>query len=99
MNPTVTSNKHLPPEQWQEWPVIPTATGRAIEIYTVGLAMGNNPRGFSKIGDCQNIKEAFMGFFDLPDRYNLGTDYQYLQETIDNFSGYFNTDGQAVKGG
>ncbi len=40
-----------------------------------------------------------MGLFDLPDRYNLGTDYQYLQETIDNFSGYFNTDGQAVKGG
>ena len=98
-NPTVTPTTHLPPEEWQRWPVVPTATNRAIEIYIVGLAMGNNPRAFSKIGDCQNIKEAFMGFFDLPDRYNLGTDYQYLQETIANFSGYFNTDGQAVKGG
>ncbi len=78
---------------------MPSATARAIEIYQAGLAMGNNPHAFSKTGDCQNIKEAFMGFFDLPDRYNLGTDYQYLQETIDNFSGYFNTDGQAVRGG
>jgi hypothetical protein len=98
-NPTATPNTHLPPEQWQEWPVVPQATGRAIDIYRAGLAMGNNPRAFSKIGDCQNIKAAFMGFFDIPDRYYLGTDYQYLQETIDNFSGYFNTDGQAVKGG
>jgi hypothetical protein len=61
--------------------------------------MGNNPHAFSKAGDCQNVKAAFMGFFDFPDRYNLGLDYQYLQETIDNFAGYFNTDGQAVKGG
>lgn len=98
-NPTAVTNTHLPPERWQEWPVIPTATGRAIEIYKAGLAMGNNPRAFSKIGDCQNIKAAFLGFFDLPDRYNLGLDYQYLQETIDNFAGYFNTDGQAVRGG
>jgi hypothetical protein len=98
-NPTAVPNNHLPPEQWQKWPVIPTATVRAIEIYKAGLAMGNNPHAFSKIGDCQNIKAAFLGFFDLPDRYNLGPDYQYLQETIDNFAGYFNTDGQAVKGG
>ncbi len=98
-HPTATPNAHLPPEQWREWPVVPSVTGRAIEIYNTGLALGNNPRAFSKAGDCQSIKAAFMGFFDLPDRYNLGTDYQYLQETIDNFSGYFNTDGQAVKGG
>jgi Tol biopolymer transport system component len=98
-NPTATPNTRLPPEQWQEWPVVPSVTGKAIEIYKAGLALGNNPRAFSKVGDCQNIKAAFMGFFDIPDRYNLGTDYQYLQETIDNFSGYFNTDGQAVKGG
>jgi len=98
-NPTATPDTRLPAEQWQKWPVIPSLTGHAIEIYKIGLALENNPHGFSKVGDCQNIKEAFMGFFDLPDRYNLGTDYQYLQETIDNFSGYFNTDGQAVKGG
>jgi hypothetical protein len=98
-NPTATSDTRLPPEQWQKWPVVPSVTGRAIDIYQAGLLMGTDSHAFSKIGDCQNIKAAFMGFFDLPDRYNLGTDYQYLQETIDNFSGYFNTDGQAVKGG
>lgn len=98
-NPTATPDTRLPPEQWQEWPVVPSVTGQAIEILQAGLALDNNPRAFSKVGDCQNVKAAFMGFFDLPDRYNLGTDYQYLQETIDNFSGYFNTDGQAVKGG
>lgn len=98
-NPTATLDTRLPPEQWQEWPVVPSVTKQAIEIYQAGLALDNNPRAFSKVGDCQNVKAAFMGFFDLPDRYNLGTDYQYFQETIDNFSGYFNTDGQAVKGG
>ncbi len=97
--PTATPDTRLPPERWQEWPVVPAATGRAIEIYRQGLAMGNNPRAFSKIGDCQNVRAAFMGFFDHPDRYNLGPAYQYLQETIDNFTGYFDTDGQAVKGG
>jgi hypothetical protein len=98
-NPTATRNMSRLPEDWQEWPVVPSVTGRAIEIYKVGLSLENNHRAFSKVGDCQNVKAAFMGFFDLPDRYNLGTDYQYLQDTIDNFSGYFNTDGQAVKGG
>jgi hypothetical protein len=96
---TPTTDTRLLPDQWQQWPVVPSVTGRAVEIYHAGQLMGNNLHAFSKIGDCQNVKAAFMGFFDLPDRYNLGTDYQYLQQTIDNFSGYFNTDGQAVKGG
>jgi hypothetical protein len=98
-DPTATSDARLPPEDWQKWPVVPVATGGAIDIYRQGQAMGNDPHAFSKAGDCQSVRAAFMGFFDLPDRYNLGQDYQYLQETIDNFAGYFNTDGQAVKGG
>jgi hypothetical protein len=98
-HPSATPDQRLPPEQWQKWPVVPSVTGKAIEIYKIGLGLGNNPHAFSKSGDCQSIKAAFMGYFDLPDRYNLGTDYQYLQVTINNFSGYFNTDGQAVKGG
>ncbi len=89
----------LAPEEWKKWPVIPAVTDRAIEIYRQGLAMGNDPRAFSKVGDCQSIKESFMGYFDLPTRYKLGEDTAYLKETIDNFSGHFNTDGQAVRGG
>jgi hypothetical protein len=96
---STTPIPHLPPEQWKKWPVIPTVTSRAIEIYRQGLAMGNDPRAFSKVGDCQSIKEAFMGYFDIPTRYKLGDDTAYLKETIDNFSGHFNTNGQAVRGG
>lgn len=98
-DPTPTVDTRLPPERWKEWPVVPAATVRSAEIYKTGLALGNDLNAFSKVGDCQNIKAAFMGFFDIPDRYNLGLDYLYLQDTIDNFSGHFNTDGQAVKGG
>jgi hypothetical protein len=99
VDPDPTLDVRLPPDRWKEWPVVPAGTVRSMEIYRTGLTLGNNPNAFSKVGDCQNIKAAFMGFFDIPDRYNLGPDYLYLQETIDQFSGYFNTDGQAVKGG
>ena len=100
LNPTVTSDTRLPPERWQEWPVIPSATARAIEIYRTGLAMGLDPHAFSKVGDCQSVKAAFMGYFDLG-QYpaSLGSDYPTLRETIDNFAGHFDTDGQAVRGG
>jgi len=98
-DPTATSQNRLPPEDWRDWPVVPTVTPRAIQIYQAGLAMGLDPHAFSKVGDCQAVKAALMGYFDDPTRYSLGSDYAYLQETIDNFKGDFNTDGQAVRGG
>ena len=98
--PTATSDARLPPEQWREWPVVPVVTGRAIEIYRLGQALGNNTHAFSKVGDCQSVKAAFMGFYDIPERVPpFNPEYLYLEETLDNFAGYFNTDGQAVKGG
>jgi hypothetical protein len=95
-----TPDTRLPPERWQEWPVVPSVTARAIEIYRTGQTMGLDPRAFSKVGDCQSVKDAFMGYIDLG-QYpsSLGSDYLKLQETIDNFAGHFNTDGQAVRGG
>ena len=98
-NPTATPDTRLPPERWQEWPIVPAVTERAIEIYRSGQNMGLDGHAFSKVGDCQSVKAAFMGYFDIPERYSLGNDYAYLQQTVDNFSGHFNTDGQAVKGG
>lgn len=99
---TPTPDKRLKPEDWQEWPIIPEVTETAKEIYFKGLAMGNDPHAFSKVGDCQNIKQAFLGFFDSPDGpdggYNLKGD-TFLQETIDQFSGYFNRDGEATRYG
>jgi hypothetical protein len=97
-DPTATSDTRLPPERWPEWPVVPAATGRAIEIYRAGLSMGLDPNAFSKVGDCQSIREAFMGYFDIPSRYDLSP-YPSLLETVAHFSGHFNTDGQAVRGG
>jgi hypothetical protein len=97
--PTVTPDLRLSPEDWQDWPIIPSLSPHALEIYKAGLAMGNDPKAFSKIGDCQSIKEAFMGLFDLKDRFVLTDDHKKFQETIDNFAGHFNTDSQGVKGG
>jgi Tol biopolymer transport system component len=99
LNPTATLETRLPPERWQEWPIVPMVTKRAIEIYRRGQGMGLDAHAFSKVGDCQSIKEAFMGYFDIPERYSLGKDYAYLQQTVDAFAGHFNTDGQAVRGG
>jgi hypothetical protein len=93
-----TPDLRLPPERWQEWPVVPTASGRALDIYRRGLALGNDPKAFSKIGDCQSIREVLMGIFDLG-RYKLTEDELPLQETIDQFIGSFNRDGMAVQGG
>ena len=98
-DPAATAETRLPPDQWQEWPIVPTVTARAIEIYRNGQTMGLDSHAFSKVGDCQSVKAAFMGYFDIPERYSLGSDYAYLQQTIDNFAGHFNTDGQAVRGG
>jgi len=98
-NPTATADTRLPPESWQEWPIVPAMTVRAIEIYRNGQTMGLDSHAFSKVGDCQSVKAAFMGYFDIPERYSLGSDHAYLQQTINNFAGHFNTDGQAVRGG
>jgi hypothetical protein len=97
-----TPDTRLAPEDWQNWPVVPQATARARQIYQQGLAQGVDPHAFSKIGDCQSIKESLMGMFDRPGRYQLPADpvqAAALQETIDQFSGSFNRDGMAVKGG
>ena len=99
VNPTAILETRLPPDRWQEWPIVPVVTKRAIEIYRRGQGLGLDPHAFSKVGDCQSIKEAFMGYFDIPERYSLGKDYAYLQQTVNAFAGHFNTDGQAVRGG
>jgi hypothetical protein len=75
-----------PPAGFQpNGPVIPTLSQTALAIYQRGLQMGNNPRAFSKIGDCQSVVPYFLAAFDYG-LYNLGS-YANLQPTIDNFSG------------
>ena len=96
---TPTPDMRLSPDDWQNWPVVPTVSARAREIYEMGRAKGNDPTHFSKVGDCQNITEAFMGIYDLPGRYSLPSGEEALQSTIDAFSGSFGREGMAVKGG
>ncbi len=58
----------LTPAQWKQWPVLPVISQRAKDIYKLGLAKGNDPKRFSKIGDCQVIRQYFLGYFDDGDQ-------------------------------
>ena len=95
----LTLPTRLPAKNWKEWPVIPEITNRAREIYQKGLLLGNNPRAFSKVSDCQGIKEVLLGVYDQPLFYSLSAENLPLKETIDWFSGSFNRNGFAVMGG
>jgi hypothetical protein len=83
-----------------EIPAVPTSVSdRARLIYEYGLYLGNDPTHFSVIGDCQNVSSYFMSAFDKPGEYELGTEYSYLQSTIDFYQGSFSRTSLAVKGG
>ncbi len=88
----------LGPDDWQDMPVVPTVSETAREIYLRGLALGNDPQAFSKVGDCQNVPSMFLAVFDDPRRYHLG-EYDGLQTTIDYFQGSFSRVSLAVRGG
>lgn len=96
---TPTPDTRPLPEAWQQWPVIPDISARAIEIYQKGIALGNNPRALSKVGDCQSISEVLLGIYDNPAYLDVFKDQPNIQETINQFQGSFNRDGMAVEGG
>lgn len=56
-------------------------------IYIRGLALGNNPHAFAKIGDCNSETPWFLTRFDQGE-YDLGP-YRHLQSTVDHFAGSF----------
>src|SRR6185436_2444602 len=90
----------LPRDGWMQLSVVPTAVSdRARAIYEYGLYLGNDPTHFSIIGDCQNVSSYFMSAFDKPGEFSLGTEYSYLQPTIDYYQGSFSRKSLAVKGG
>jgi hypothetical protein len=79
----------LAPDAWRSLPVIPESLDpRAIAIFQRGLELGNNPKAFSKVGDCGATPAWFLGDFDRgPQFYRLG-DYAALQPIIENYSGF-----------
>ncbi len=96
---TPTHDLRISEELWRDWPIIPEVTNNAIVIYASGIQTKVNSRSFSKTDDCQNIKESFLGIYDLEGRYFLGEDEGSWHKTIDNFKGYINKDGMAIEQG
>ena len=97
---TSTPKPPLAEDAWKQMPVVPTGVSdRAIEIYELGLTLGNDPTHFSIIGDCQNVSTYFLSAFDHPGDFSLGSEYAYLQPTIDYYQGSYSRTSLAVKGG
>ena len=97
---TATPKPPLAKDAWKQMPVVPTdISDRVREIYEQGLAMGSDPTHFSIIGDCQNVSSYFLSVFDKPGEFSLGSEYAYLQPTIDYYQGSFSRVSLAVKGG
>lgn len=86
-------------ENWQSLPVTPTVTDFARTLYQQGIAAGNDPHAFSKIGDGEISTAWFLTDFDLgTDHYNLG-EYQNLKAVIENFRVSFSRTSVAARRG
>ena len=99
VNEPSTASISLAEGDWQDLPIIPELSERALEIYQNGISMGNDPHSFSKIGDCQNVPSMFLSIYDYPGFYTLGEEYEYLVPTIEWFQGSFKHESEAVRRG
>jgi len=72
---------------------------RARAIYQHGLQLGNDPRVFSRVGDCNSAAPDFLGVFDNPQSYRLGGAFASLDGAIANFAGSFARPSQAAVAG
>ena len=69
----------------EDYPILPELTDHAIAIYEMGLEVGNNPKVFSKVGDCMTATyEYFLGPFG-DGNYDLGDEYADLEGVISYF--------------
>ena len=74
-----TSTPILSQDFWKELPIVPlTVSDQVRELYQRGLLMGNDPNGFSKVGDCHSTNPYFLADYDLGSNvYQLG-EYAYF---------------------
>jgi hypothetical protein len=86
------------PKYWPEWPLIPTVSARAKEIFQLGQQLGNDPHSFTTIGDCQSEPNIFMGVYDT-NTYQLPAGSEALADTVQWFKGSFARDSITVKDG
>jgi hypothetical protein len=95
-----TPKPALEENAWMQMPAVPTGIGDSMRlVYEKGLELGNDPKHFSIIGDCQNVSSYFLSVYDKPDEFSLGQEYAYLQPTIDYYQGSYSRQSLAVKGG
>jgi hypothetical protein len=90
-----------PNEDWMSFPIIPAITDTTRQIYQKGLALGNNPNAFSKVGDCNTLSPRFLTYFDetpASNFYNLEA-FSDLKQVISHFSGSFKRESLAVGDG
>lgn len=88
----------MDPNEWQSWPVVPTISQHAVDIYLTGLANGRISGHFSILGDCQAPQWKLFGLFDYP-AFTLNEDSQYLYPTVEQFVGQWSRDGVTVRSG
>jgi hypothetical protein len=96
---TPTPRPTLEPEAWKHLPVVPVISDRVLEIYQRGVAAGNNPGAFSKIGDCGSTPGWFLGDFDRGPRYFELGDYEKLSSVIQTFHGSYDRASLAARSG
>ncbi len=94
--PRATLELRLSPEYWQKWPIIPTVMPEMKAVFTRGIAIGNNPAFFIKIGDGEISTVWFLTQYDLGTAdYHLGN-HADLLPVINHFSGSFGRVGLAA---
>ncbi|MBN2306313.1 MAG: SGNH/GDSL hydrolase family protein [Anaerolineae bacterium] len=83
------------------YPIVPEISAQAVTLYREGIAAGNNPHAFIKVGDCMTHHPKFLIPIGEAD-YDLG-DYADLQPVIDQFMdgdlNSFSRESQAAAGG
>jgi len=82
-----------PRVEWPALPVVPTLSSSAMDIYERGLAQGNDPHTFSRIGDGEIATTWF-----LPASCEYGP-YSHLAETYAFFEGSCSRTGVAARAG
>jgi len=99
--PTETlSVKHqsLDPDDWKDWPVIPTVDSGLQKLYKYGLSLGNDPHSFSIFGDCQTRPQDFFGVFETDTELTASLSPE-LRETVAYFHGSFNRESSTAQDG
>jgi len=97
---TFTPKPPLEADAWKDIPAVPAEISDSMRaVYEKGLGLGNDPKHFSIIGDCQNVSSYFLSVYDKPGEFSLGEEYAYLQPTIDYYQDSFSRKSLAVKGG